>query len=82
MEKERKCIGWKATENIACKEKVNIMMCYKTATKEEESLQNLQTISSSFSSRKEPGKHRKLPFWSLQFIKHPFRKAERIPYIV
>lgn len=58
------------------------MLYYKTASTWEEILHNLQTISHSCSSRKVPGKHRKLSFWSLQFMKDPFRKTERVAYFV
>lgn len=58
------------------------MVCYKTATKCKELMHNLQTLSNSCSSRKVPGKHNKLPFWSLRFINDHFRKAERIAYFL
>lgn len=58
------------------------MLCYKTATKWEGVLHNLQTIGNTRSSRKIPGKHRELSFWSLQFKKDPFRKTERIAYFL
>lgn len=71
--------------SISCKGKVNIMAMYdvyKTATKGEETHQNLQIISSYSLSKEVPGKHRQLDFWPPRFIKHPFRKAERIPCVV